>query len=151
MSGSAYQRRSIWILALFALLLSLTACNTTDTVEGSTIDGWTVGAPDSCPPPNFPIGQQAPNAWDCGATLALYLAEAREGFDRRDPEHAHVRRAALHHNGGIARFSGASWEIAVFELIDGSYRAIAVGHVGVEHEHLQTFGDGPDDDPAAAQ
>lgn len=110
-----------------------------------TYDGWTAGDLDTCPMPNWnPAIEQQPRAWDCAATLARWLGEARVGFDRRDPGHAPVMRASLHQYAGGARYLSSAPEVAVFELADGSVRAIGVGHVGVDFQHLSVVDYGPD-------
>ena len=111
-----------------------------------TYDGWRVGALNTCPEPNFDFtsGDSQPRSWDCDATLALWLSTAREGFDRRDPGHAPVLRASLHYNGSNKKFLSNPLQVAVFELADGTVRAIGVGHFGVNHAHLSTGDYGPD-------
>jgi hypothetical protein len=112
----------------------------------STYDGWTAGAVDSCPEPDFDpaMGENQPSAWDCDATLALWLTKAREAFDQRDPAHALVLRASLHYNGSNKRFLSNPLEVAVFELTDHTVHAIGVGHFGVDYAHLSTGDYGPD-------
>jgi len=111
-----------------------------------TYDGWTVGAVDSCPEPDFDpaMGENQPSAWDCEATLALWLSRAREAFDRRDPDHAPVVRASLHYNGSNKTFLSTPLEVALFELTDRTVRAIGVGHFGVDYAHISTGDYGPD-------
>jgi hypothetical protein len=109
-----------------------------------TYDGWKVDGLDTCPEPDFDPSAGQPTAWDCGATLALWLKTAGDGFDRRDPGHAPVVRATLHYYGGNAKFLSNTCEVAVLELADGTVRAIGVGHVGVLYDHLATCDHGPD-------
>jgi hypothetical protein len=145
-SRAAYQRRSIAILvSASAMLLALAACASTYTVRGSTLDGWTVGEPEACPPPNFAAGEAWPAVRDCAAITRLWLETAKAGFDRRDPGHPEVARMSLYTYGGTAKFIGCWCYVAVLELVDGSIRAIGIGHLGVDHEHVVAFDDGPDD------
>jgi hypothetical protein len=110
-----------------------------------THDGWTAGDLDTCPMPSWdPAIEQQPSAWDCAASLANWLREARAGIDSRDPGHAPVMRASLHQYAGGARYLSNAPEVAVFELADGTVRAIGVGHVGVDFQHLTVVDYGPD-------
>ena len=113
----------------------------------ATYDGWTAGDLDTCPEPNFDpaVGEAQPSAWDCAATLARWLAAARAAFDRRDPDHTPVRLATLHYNASNKQFLSAPLEVAVFELADGTVRAIGVGHFGVDFAHISTADYGPDE------
>jgi hypothetical protein len=108
-----------------------------------TYDGWRVGPLDTCPMPNFDPAVEQPTAWDCDASLEVWLAAAREGFDRRDPGHSAVVRTTLHQNGSNARVLCNWYEVAVFELTDGTTRAIGVGHFCTDYEHISTHDYGP--------
>jgi len=110
-----------------------------------TYDGWKVGALETCPAPNFDPekGETQPTAVDCEASLAMWLSAARDGFDRRDPGHEPVVRATLHHNASDVRILCNWFEVAVFELVDGTVRAIGVGHFCAGNAHLSTHDYGP--------
>ena len=111
-----------------------------------THDGWTAGDLDTCPEPNFDPqkGEEQPSLWDCEATLAQWLTAARAAFDQRDPDHAPIRRVTLHYNASNKKFLSTPLEVAVFELADGTVRAIGVGHFGVDFAHISTGDFGPD-------
>ena len=115
------------------------------TWRSTTYDGWTVGALEPCPPPNVPNFESYPQAWDCDASLAVWLTAAREGFDRRDPDHAPVVRTTLHHYAGNAKFLSNCCLVAAFELADGTKRAIGVAHLGIVRDRVVAVEDGPDD------
>lgn len=132
----------VGLLASFMTAAALAACSTL----APTYDGWTVGDLDTCPMPNFneAIGEEQPSTWDCDASLALWLGAAGQGFDRRDPNHAPVVRTTLHWYAGNARYLSNGPEVAVFELADGTVRAIGVGHVGVDYSRVHVTDYGPD-------
>ena len=111
-----------------------------------TYDGWRVGSLETCPTPNFdPANDESqPTAWDCDASLAVWLSAAREGFDRRDPTHAPVARATLHHSARSTKNLANCCEVAVFELTEGTVRAIGVAHLGVLYSRVSTVDYGPD-------
>jgi hypothetical protein len=128
-------------LSSLMVAVALAACSAIAPIY----DGWQVGGLDTCPEPNFDAfkGERQPSTWDCDASLALWLKAASEGVDRRDPGHAPVVRATLHYNASnVTRLS--NWfEVAVFELADGTVRAIGVGHFGVDYAHISTHDYGP--------
>ena len=111
-----------------------------------TYDGWTVGGVETCPPPNFDIsnGESQPTTWDCTASLGVWLSAAAQGFDGRDPGHAPVVRTTLHEYAGNARFLSNCCLVAVFELSDGTTRAIGVTHLGVDYSRVAVVPYGPD-------
>jgi hypothetical protein len=109
-----------------------------------TYDGWKVGSSETCPVPNFDIQVGQPTTWDCDASLAAWLDAASEGFDRRDPSHVPIVRTTLHEYAGGARFLSNCCEVAVFELADGTIRAIGVAHVGVDYSRVSVVDYGPD-------
>lgn len=111
--------------------------------EGTTIDGWPIGALQTCPVPNVPRGAPYPTQWDCQLGLSQWVAAAIEGFDRRDPGHAAIVRTTIHDESRAHARSGGCCKVAVFELADGSIRAIGVGHPGIETEQLTTVDFGP--------
>lgn len=110
-----------------------------------TYDGWTIGDVDTCPEPDYDIvaGESRPAAWDCDATRSRWLAFAEAAFDRRDPGHAQILRASIHWDGSNARYLCDPFEIALFELADGSRRAIGVGHFCMERAAVLTHDYGP--------
>jgi hypothetical protein len=116
--------------------LLFVGCGTTG--EGATIDGWKITGVTTCPIPNLPRDVPYPETWDCALGLSQWLAAAVEGFNRRDPTHPPIIRTTLHGYGGTAVYSGGGPKIAVFELADGSVRAIGVMHPGIDTEHLIT-------------
>jgi hypothetical protein len=111
-------------------------------------DGWKVGALETCPAGPIPTSRPAvgqPSLWDCDASLAVWLSAARDGFDRRDPSHAPVVRATLHRIASNEVSAGFFREVVVFELADGSVRAIGVSHISVDYASPVTAIDyGPD-------
>jgi hypothetical protein len=133
-------RWNIGVLQNLLIVSALAACS----AFTQTYDGWTVGALEACPPPNVPMFDDYPAAWDCDASLAVWLTAAREGFDRRDPDHPPVVQSALHHYAGNAKFLSNCCLVAVFELADGSKRAIGVAHLGVVRDHVVAVDEGPD-------
>ena len=141
--------RSVVILTAlaFAALAAvvLLGPNFPASVIAPTYDGWKVGGVDDCPTPNFdPAIEPHPTAWDCDASLAVWLAAAREGFDRRDPAHPPIARATLHYTATSTVNLASCCEIVVFELADGSIRAIGVAHLGVVHTRVTPVDYGPD-------
>jgi hypothetical protein len=119
-----------WQLAACLTLLSLgvLACGLLREPSAPVIDGWSVGSEVSF--------------FDSERELLLGLA--RDHLDRRNPGHAVVVRAALHHEGGLIdpetgheilrTYSGGAPRIAVFELADGTVTAIGVGYPGIARE-----------------
>ena len=99
-------------------------------------DGWQPGALETCPDLGAYVEPAKRSAAYCDANLAVWLSVAREGFDRRDPTHAPVVRTTLHEpslerdrNGlVVVNASGLVRMVAVFELADGTVRAIGVLH-----------------------
>jgi hypothetical protein len=97
----------------------------------TTYDGWRVGALETCPlyptlpsPPSTELSNS-----ECEANLAAWLGVGRDGFDRRDPNHASIVRATLHDLDTTTFHSARCCDIAVFELADGSIRAIGINLV----------------------
>jgi hypothetical protein len=109
-----------------------------------TYDGWKVGGLDTCPEPDFDPAVGQPVTWDCEASLATWLRAAREGFDRRDPTHGSVANVTLHFTATSTKNLANCCEIAVFELTDGSVRAIGVAHLGVDYSRVTSIDYGPD-------
>lgn len=82
----------------------------------------------------WPVGR----AMACGTdTKCLDLVPAaRVGLDQRNPGHAPITSVTIHEEGvgadGImTKRSGGCCAVAVFQLADGSVRAIGVGYIGV--------------------
>ena len=102
-----------------------------DTTVGATYDGWRIGALETCPP--YPAEPTAPGTElttsECEDNLAHWLAVGRDGFDRRDPNHEPIVRATLHDLDTKTFHSARCCGIAVFELADGSIRAIGINLV----------------------
>jgi hypothetical protein len=87
------------------------------------VDGWPIGAPDTCQP---------------GEPCVELLELAARQLGRRDPDHAAVVRVDWHRWGRIVDDDGrvligrsGRWHVARFELADGSVRAIGVGFPGI--------------------
>ncbi len=110
--------------------------------------GWNVlacGAQGDPRIDTWPIGELTD---DCGReSCAAMIAAARSGLDRRDPGHPEVSRVEIHLLGTVVDAqgrtilfvtSGGPQRVAVFDLADGSRRAIGVGYPGVS-QTLQVF------------
>jgi hypothetical protein len=117
---------------LLAVVMSLAGCSTS--VSDVEVDGWHVGPETSC---------------DAVARCADLLVVAGEGLDRRDPGHAAVVKVTLHDEGpevdatgGRVVRSGPCCDVALFELADGTVKAIGVGQVGIS-PGIQAFDYGP--------
>ena len=121
-----------------ALALTLTGCGflSNSNLPGTVIDGWRIGQPMDCP-----TGGRS----EC----VDYIPAAIAGFDQRDPDHLPISSTVLYNRGDplgnslLQTCSGGCPVIAVFLLIDGSFRAIGVGTPGVSTEPM-TFDYGPD-------
>ncbi len=114
------RRRLLALITTFAVTVAACAKSSPDPV----VDGWPIGAPADC--------AMTP----CGAWLAV--AQAR--LDVRDPGHAEVVKATLHNEGtlvapegGLQIFtrSGGCCDVAMFELANGTVKALGVGTIGV--------------------
>lgn len=114
-------------LSLVAMaVLALAGCDLVSSGPVAVVDGW-------------PIGRERPCAIGDARCTDL-MPVAINGFDRRDPGHAPIVRATLHDEGTmidaqgnhiLMTRSGACCSVALFELSDGSVRAIGVGYPGV--------------------
>ena len=103
---------------------TIAACGLGSIVPNARIDGWSVGEPIACV-------QSTP---DCDVFISLAI----EGLGNRDPGHAPIVTTVLYNEGlypnkqselvEIFRSSAGVW-VAVFQLADGSRRAIGVGNV----------------------
>jgi hypothetical protein len=99
---------------------------------GSVVDGWSTGDPVDCTRND-----------ECDD----FIPAATTGLDRRDPGHPAIIEVRLHLQGEpgqpiLETCSGGCPVVAVFQLIDGSVRAIGVGTPGVERKPM-TFDYGP--------
>ena len=101
-------------LAAIAMAAALIGCGTSAVGEGSTIDGWSIGAAYTC----IDSDPERP----CSALLPF----AQKRLDQRDPGHLPVVASELRHEGPNHPTHTGSFSIAVFTLADGSHKAIAV-------------------------
>ena len=116
-------------------VVAIAACGLGPIAVNDRIDGWSVGEPVAC----------AETTPGCNVLIPLAI----EGLDDRDPGHAPIVTTTLYREGlypnnqgtlvQIFRSSTAMW-VAVFELADGSRRAIGVGNV---LGHPTVFQEGP--------
>lgn len=115
-------------LLVAGLGLALVGCGTNAHVDSSgnltgVIDGWGIGQPFSC--------TDADPERPCSTLLPL----ARQALDSRDPFHPTVVGERLYQEGpdgnGNLVTRSTPFLIAVFQLADGSARAIGVGYPGV--------------------
>ena len=133
------------VVAIAAVLFVAVGPDFMARLFGPTYDGWKVGDVDTCPSPNFDLdGPQPTSGWDCAASLAVWLTAGREGLDRRDANHPLVTKATLHHSATSTVNLANCCEIVVFELADGSVRAIGVAHLGVDYSRVASIDYGPD-------
>jgi hypothetical protein len=124
-------------VALLAAIAALLAgCSVGPLARAPVVDGWPIGSEFAC-------------ASDLRCNALMPVATA--GFDRRDPGHPQIVRASLHREGSIVDSqgnhmlmtrSGSCCSVAVFELADGSIRAIGVGYPGVSQTPV-AVDDGP--------
>ena len=109
-----------WPAAAFAATVLLSACSAASDPRVLLVDDWSVGTERSC------AGDQCVSAVDA----------ATEGLSLRDPAHAAIVRVTVHDDGlypcrntddlvQVFR-SGGFPTIVLFELADGSRRAIGV-------------------------
>jgi len=140
--GHGLLRAAVVVAALLVAAYALTVPGGLN-LFAPVYDGWKVGSLDTCPTPNFDPAVSQPVTWDCDASLATWLDAARERLDIRDPAHAPVVRGTLHQTA-TSKPVHYCCEIAVFELGDGSVRAIGVAHIGVDYQHVAAFDYGPD-------
>lgn len=101
-------------IAVMALAVVLLGCGTSPVTEGSTIDGWSVGAAYTC----IDTDPERP----CSALLPF----AQKRLDQRDPGHLPVIASELRWQGPDHPTHTGLFYIAVFTLADGSHKAIAV-------------------------
>ena len=100
-------RRGVGALAAVVLAAIVIGCVS---VQGETIDGWTVGTAANCAP-------------DC----ARFVDAATTALDRREPGHAAVASVTLYEEMNAPGRTTPCCEVAVFTLIDQNVYAIGVG------------------------
>lgn len=94
---------------------------------GSTIDGWLIGSVATCTDRTV----TAEGVEVQRGTCAELMAAAARAFDARDPNHAPVVRSQLYDRRSPPGSYGGLQFVQVFQLVDGSLRAIGVGWPGV--------------------
>lgn len=141
MSAAAYQSTR-WRGVLAILLAGLLLGGCSRLADGATIDGWQIGPVQPCPVPNLPPGVPFPEHPDCARGRSDYETAGTAALAKRDPGHAAILRMTLHEYAGTAVFTSVV-NVAVFELADGSVRAIGLVHPGVDTEHLFAIDYGP--------
>jgi hypothetical protein len=102
------------IAAIAVTMMVAVACGTSPVTEGSTIDGWSVGAAYTC----IDTDPERP----CSALLPF----AQKRLDQRDPVHLPVVASELRSQGPDHPTHTGTFFIAVFTLADGSHNAIMV-------------------------
>ena len=113
-----------------AMAAVLIGCGTSTVADGSTIDGWSVGAAYTC----IDTDPERP----CSALLPF----AQKRLDQRDPGHLPVVASELRLQGPNHPTHTGTLYIAVFTLADGSHKAIAVTYPEVA-TYLWTMDYGP--------
>jgi hypothetical protein len=129
---SSHRRGLVRVALVAAVLVMLSACG--PTASGTVIDGFAIGAQSDC------SERSEYEAAEC----RTYIPVATAALDRRDPGHAPIVSVTLHEQlyageDGVPRLavcSGGCMNVAVFRLLDGSIRAIAVGTPGVSTEPI---------------
>jgi len=123
-------------LALILVVL-LAACDPGSTPPDPIVDGWPIGAEQSCSPDD--------------ARCTALMPAALSFFEQHNRQHQTVVRATLHREGSLVDAqgthilmtrSGACCSVALLELADGSIRAIGVGYPGVSQTPM-AFDIGP--------
>jgi hypothetical protein len=118
---------SVWVAAFAIVLAGCALANGSGNV-GTVVDGWGIGPQFTCPfvDPDRP----------CAALLPLAVS----ALDRRNPAHAAIVSSQLHEEGpdasGNLVIRSTPFEVAVFQLADGSVSAIGVGYPGVATEPM---------------
>ena len=102
------------LIAAIAVAAAAMGCGTSPATEGSTIDGWSVGAAYTC----IDADLERP----CSALLPF----AQKRLDQRDLGHLPVVASELRSEGPNHPTHTGLLYIAVFTLADGSHKAIAV-------------------------
>lgn len=130
-------RQGALVIAAVAVFVSGCGFVSGRPISGSTIDGWPIGQPLDC-------GVGRNRLPECDE----FIPAAVVGFDRRDPGHVPIANTTLYGQGDglgntvLLTCSGGCPVIAVFQLVDGTVRAIGVGTPGVSTEAM-TFDYGP--------
>jgi hypothetical protein len=130
--ASSFRRVFVRVALVGAVLAATAACG--PTASGTVIDGFAIGAQSEC---------SERNEYEA-AECRTYIPLATAALDRRDPGHAPIISVTLHEQlylgeDGVPRLavcSGGCMDVAVFRLLDGSVRAIAVGTPGVSTEAM---------------
>ncbi len=130
-------RKSLAILMGLAFGLAIVACGAPR--SDPTIDSWPIGAPTN----------------DClRGSCELMIDTAMARLDIRNRGHADVVTVTIHEIGRVVNAqgqvilttsSGGPPRVVVFELADGTRRAIGVGYPGISKEPvaMDTFCCGP--------
>jgi hypothetical protein len=130
--GPNRRGRLVRVALVGAMVAAVAACR--PTASGAVIDGFAIGAQSEC------SERSEYEAAEC----RTYIPLATAALDRRDPGHAPIVSVTLHEqlypgDDGVPRLavcSGGCMNVAVFRLLDGSVRAIAVGTPGVSTEAM---------------
>jgi hypothetical protein len=110
---------------LLTLAIAVAACDLPEPV--ALVDGWPVGAVYGCSEPR----------------CEPYIRVAVDGLDGRDAGHAPIIGATLHELGLMVgtdgrpvslAYSGGQPSVVLFQLADGSVRAIGVKYHGVSRQ-----------------
>ena len=110
---------------LFSVALVLVACGPFG--PSPLVDGWPIGDEYACSDP----------------ACAPFMEIAIDGLEDRDAGHAPIARATLHELGVLIGddgkpvllvYSGGQPSVVLFELADGSTRAIGVKYIGISDE-----------------
>jgi hypothetical protein len=125
---NGFSARVAGLVLIAGLATAMAGCGTNAHLDSSgnvtgVIDGWGIGEPFSC----TDADPQRP----CSVLLPL----AQQALDNRDPFHPKVVAGRLYEEGpdsnGNRVTRSTPFLVAVFELADGSARAIGVGYPGV--------------------
>jgi hypothetical protein len=114
-------------VGLFVAAMLVAGCGLAERAGADpVIDTWPVGGPATCEERCLPA-----------------IEAATDAFEAREPGHAAIVKVTLHSFGRevdasgrpiLRVISGGGTWVAVFELGDGSVRAIGVGYPGVSRE-----------------
>lgn len=125
---NGFSERVAGLVLIAGLATAMAGCGTNARLDSSgnvrgVIDGWGIGEPFDC----TDADPQRP----CSVLLPL----AQQALDNRDPFHARVVAGRLYEEGpdshGNLVTRSTPFLVAVFQLADGSARAIGVGYPGV--------------------
>lgn len=128
-----------WAAGAFVAIVFFSGCSTASDPRVTLVDGWSVGPGQSCA---------------TGETCAATIDAATDGLAARDPGHAPIVRVTVHEDGlypcrnsddlvQVFR-SGGFPIIVLFELEDGSRRAIGVVRGGPQFSLAVPLQYGPD-------